>query len=278
MKVLGLIPAYNEEDCIRNGVLALRKACDEVHVFDHGSKDKTSEIAKQTNDECDGCEVVVHYVDRTEVPPRDKRGFQSQGIWNVLGHYALSRVDDIDWVILSNADLILREPDGKLATKAGLQAEHDKGTQVIRPLIRNFRMTEADDMSVDDYLLRMKRCQINAKNHSPRAWRVEMTPHDMPLGAHIQDKGPKLQPFYGLWPNGTVVSNNEWLLDHYPFRTIEQATRKVVADRDWLMPNGKRRYHQHFRENGSAVKLVHSVDRRMTNETRNLEMPCASTT
>ncbi|OGI12600.1 hypothetical protein A3K64_01520 [Candidatus Micrarchaeota archaeon RBG_16_36_9] len=47
MKVIGVIPAFNEEGRIRNTVVKTRKYVDKVIVVDDGSEDKTANIAKE---------------------------------------------------------------------------------------------------------------------------------------------------------------------------------------------------------------------------------------
>jgi glycosyltransferase involved in cell wall biosynthesis len=53
MKVMAVIPAYNEEKRIRDTVLKTRKYVDKVIVVDDGSVDKTTSIAKKA-----GAEVI----------------------------------------------------------------------------------------------------------------------------------------------------------------------------------------------------------------------------
>lgn len=49
MRILAVIPAYNEEDCIENTVNALTSACPEVDylVVNDGSRDRTEEICRE---------------------------------------------------------------------------------------------------------------------------------------------------------------------------------------------------------------------------------------
>ena len=44
MRMLGIIMAYNDEDCIHNAIKCLLKANHEVHVFNHGSTDSTRNV------------------------------------------------------------------------------------------------------------------------------------------------------------------------------------------------------------------------------------------
>lgn len=51
MRILAIIPAFNEEECIKATVLELRRVCPEVDyvVINDGSRDKTSEILDENN-------------------------------------------------------------------------------------------------------------------------------------------------------------------------------------------------------------------------------------
>ncbi len=269
MKILGVIIAYNEEDCIGNAVRALRRCCDVVDVLDHGSTDDTGDIARDEG-------ASVWLIDRKRVPPADENGAQSIGLWRETAEHIRRNIGGADWVVFNSADDLLREPDGRLATHEGIEREAARGTEVIRPLIRLFDMTRSDDPEdVCEYLCRMNRYKENRRGHSPRAWRIDLTPEELPLGGHIQDPSivPKVHDFYGVWPEGTVVSNNEWLIDQYPFRSRAQAERKILHERAWISPTGVRRF-SHLVERGRVRfrAVIRNASTR-TLETRSLEMP-----
>ena len=244
MRLLGITMAYNEQDCIANALRLLLDSGHEVHVFDHGSTDKTEQIC--LDHVKDG--VFYHYINRAIIPASIK-GVKSPALWRYLGKFARSVRSQFDWVTWLAADEILRLPDGSLPTARAFEREMEKGTQVIRPLVREFRMTDADVRSQKDFRMRLCHYVVNWKAHSPRGWLTEMTPRVMPDGLHIQDRatGKRVRPRYGFWPAGTRVSNNTWLLDHYPLRTVEQATRKVMKERNWVTRTGAQRYGQLYR-------------------------------
>jgi glycosyltransferase involved in cell wall biosynthesis len=267
MRILGVIPAYNEADCVANAIRAQLRSCDEIHVFDHGSTDGTASIVDSF-----GPPVYREVVDREEVPPKDTAGRQSFALWHLIARFIIDRQHEFDWVVWSDADDLMREPDGRLATHEGIEREAARGTQVIRPLIRLFWPSTIDPTE-GSYLNRLRYCMTRPQGHAPRAWQTILTPPNLPAGAHVQDPAirPKRWPFYLLWPVGTRVSNNEWLSDRYPFRSPEQIDRKILRERDWITPLGKKRFVE-YQTAGRVTGLVRD-HRRMTQETRELEMP-----
>ncbi len=265
MKILGITLAYNEADCIETAMKMLLRCCDSVIVFDHGSTDATAVIVLST--------VGVHkiYLHRHEVPAITSDGRQSVAAWRFVAQWILQRQVCFDWVVWIDADEILRTPEGALPCKADIEGEAVNGIQVIRPLIREFCMTE-NESNGDSYLQRLRYFKPNALGHAPRAWQIDLTPKDVPPGRHIQDMttGSLVHPFYIKWPEGTKVSNNLWLLDHYPFRSQDQATRKVLEDRNWITPLKQRKYYNYI--HGKTVDVIQST-RRLTYMNETLEMP-----
>lgn len=265
MNILGVTLAYNEEDCIQTAMRMLLRCCDHIIVFDHGSTDNTAEIV----DAMPGVDRVT--IDRLACPVIDKDGRQTPLPWRFVAKELLQRQDIFDWVVWIDADEILRKPGGQLPCKADIESEAQNGVQVIRPMIRRFFMTDKNDNG-SDYLLSFRHYKECARGHAPRAWQLNLTPENVPPGRHVYDTttGPRLHPFYIAWPEGTVVSNNLWLLDHYPFRSKTQATKKVLEDRNWITPLDQRRYFNYIR-NG-RVNVQRSA-RGLTYVAQPLEMP-----
>lgn len=247
MRALGIVHAYNEADVIGTALGVLVRCSDEVHLFDHGSTDQTPSIAYQWVKRLG---VRYHVLDRKEVPIKGPDGKQRPDLWQRIADFIRARADGFDWVTWIDADEIVRDPTGQLATKEAIARELDRGVQVIRPLWREFWPT-CRDVDVEPHFARRLRIyRENRLTHSPRGWIPALTPKRIPIARHLQDMTERPQlvhPWYGRWPQGIKVSNNAWLLDHYPFRTPEQWRRKVMRERDWFTPRpGRhRRYEQH---------------------------------
>ena len=269
MKLLGMIPIYNDADCVPFSVRALLRCVDELHIWNHGSTDNTQAVLLALQDEHP--RIHLHYLDRKEFPSTAPDGQRSFSMWTHLSQFVLDHQDEFSHVLWNDADDLIREPDGKLATREGLEAEFAKGVQVIRPLLRIFQLS-AKDSQEGHYLDRMRRFKYVKNGHTIRAWETRLSPIPNPT-CHVMDRtcGGKPFPHYTYWPEGTVVSNNEWLLDCYPFQSQEQAARKILgAGCDYNAPHGGRRYGQHIRGEGKVdVWARGHTDR----EKRALEMP-----
>jgi glycosyltransferase involved in cell wall biosynthesis len=264
MRVAGVIMAYNEEDVIWNAISYLHRGGCDVHVFDHGSEDQTTEIAIQAARSYP--RIHYHYIDRRECPAVVD-GYQAALLWNHIGRWVRSQIGTFDWIVWQAADELIREPDGRLLTVAGIEREAAAGCQVIRPLLRDFVLSQGDERV--PYLQRLKNYRTEPSGHCPRAWQIDLTPAEIPIGLHIQDPetGAKTHPHYAYWPEGTIVSNNQWLLDHYRLRSVAQAERKA-RERDWIHPLGSKLA---WRNPILAGKFYQKGPR--TLETRDLEMP-----
>jgi glycosyltransferase involved in cell wall biosynthesis len=268
MKVLGVVQAYNEEDCIYYAVKSLVDAGVYVHVFDHGSTDNTAKIllgmVRRNNER-----IRYHYIDRNEVPIKTPDDKQSPLLWNTIGAFVRSMASEYDWVIWQAADELIRQPDLSLITVDAMRTEAENGIQVIRPLIRNFVMTTVDGDESVNYLERMKHYAPQRTGHAPRAWQIDLTPEEVPIGTHMQDPacGKKRYAWYSYWPKGTRVSNNVWRLDHYRFRSLAQA-RKKADDRDWIGPNGYKPFSRLRRWNFKNL-----IQKPKTYKTDDVELP-----
>lgn len=268
MKILGVMPVYNEADCIEIGLQAMQHAgCDEIQIFDHGSTDGSGDV-------CERLGFTVHRISRVEEPIVGTDGRFSFSFWNCVAHYILARKLEFDWVYWGDADELLRQPNGQLATKAALLRDAEHGVEVIRPLIRMFYMTKGDASEQDaKYLERMNYFKVNRVGHSPRAWRINLTPEYIPAGAHIQDPstGEKVCDHYAYWPTGTVVSNNKWLLDIYLFRSRQQAWNKLYNDGRVALDGSP--WFAHMMTADKRIKNLYHSRNSLTRESRMLDMP-----
>lgn len=262
MRILGIIMAYDEADCIGSAIRSLLPVCDDVYVFYHGKNDET----RTAIGNCKSAKLHIQYVSHI---PFAVDGIQSDKLWNHIGDFVRNQIDMYDWVIWQAADELLRDRSGALVSRNAIEFNDAAGIDVIRPLIREFWLTDADN-GASSYCERLKYYEAKPKGHAPRAWRIGLTPTHIPIGLHIQDPatGRKRFPFYEFWPEGTRVSNNEWLLDHYPIRSEIQFRNKIAA-RNCKTESGEQRFSSYRKDDCSLLKQHKAMSR----ESRKLEMP-----
>lgn len=230
MRLLGVINAFNEEDCIDRAITSLSGAGHDVHVFDHGSTDRTAEIAGDLR-------ASVHWVDPAKVG-RGKPGKPSRAIWTHVSKWIVSQNAAFGWVTWQAADELIFDGFGKPMSGDALEREVRGGVQVIRPLIMEFWPTVDDKAEADcpDYVERLRWYTVRPRSHAPRFWQLRLT-GTMPRGLHRADPAlPRYRAEDERWPRGTKVSNNQWQIRHYPIRSLEQARRKILHERPWNPP------------------------------------------
>jgi glycosyltransferase involved in cell wall biosynthesis len=229
MRLLGIVHAFNEEDCIGNAISMLTRSGHEVHAFDHGSVDATAEVIRSF-----GGTVTYHDLDRKQIPIMDDQRRPLSDLWEHIGSFINERAEDFDWVTWMDADELLRDHEGALLSRKALERARETGITVISPRLRNFWMTSSDPTAEAEpnYLLRLRHCETIGRpiKGCPRCWLPALTgdPRKMTRGRHRKDN------HWALGPGMRI--ERRWTLDHYPIRTVEQGRRKVLHDRPWGPP------------------------------------------
>lgn len=226
MKLLGIIHAYNEDDCIENAIECLLNSAHDVHVFDHGSSDNTADKVRSYGN------VKYHYLDREKI--HFFRG--RNNLYTVISQFIGSKVNDFDWVTWMDADEILHGANGMDLAKS-IHKDFARGSKVIRGTIHEYWITEKDDFSQENYLDRLKHYRVRPPQTAGgicRGWAIELT-REMQRGRHRK-----------TW-NG-VISDWEYVLKHYPIRTLEQGKRKIMKERNW-QSKGDGTHYKVYREN-----------------------------
>lgn len=232
MRTLGVTMAYNEVDCIGNAARCLLGGGHrEVIVFDHGSTDGTAEAA----------EAAAAGDRRLRVMRVSRRTCNFPQLFRRISTFIRSRAGEFDWVTWIAADEILRPPEGGALRPEHLERAWARGVRVIRPLLREFWISDADpsEAEVPDYLHRLRYYRERPEPNCPRGWAIGLT-GVMPHGLHRRAQD---------WPGRPRISHNRWLLDHYPIRSHEQARRKIMHERPW----GPEHYRRHRAEGCAGI-------------------------
>lgn len=226
MKLLGIIHTYNEEDCVLNAVKCLEGH--DVHVFDHGSTDKTKEVLRNSG-------AIYHYVDRDKVP------FAAPGtpdLYDVICKFINDSYPEYEWVTWIDADEVLLPPKNCKSLSLAIKQEIERGFHVIRANIHEYWITDVDDLTIEDYFTRInyrsfKRSGISGGIN--RGWHIPAMGVRIRRGRHRKDWKP--------WR----LSRRPYTLKHYPIRSLKHGTRKIMKERNWQKGGDGKHYRSYKR-------------------------------
>ena len=232
-RFLGLLLCYNDDDILAPVIEHLAENRHDVVVLNHGSEDRTEEIALSYV----GRGVIDYQLlDRDEVPFKQ--------LYTRAGEYVHRTYGDrYDWLSWPDQDEILEGPD--LA-----RPYHEQVTELLAAghdwiEFENFVFwyTDADDPAIEDPVERIRHYSLY-RSASPRirGWRMACTNErrmgnaNPPLGA----KSPVNFP-----------------LRHYPMRSAEHARRRASHDRNQpgFQRGNKNWHYQRFREDDESHRV-----------------------
>lgn len=231
-RFLAILLCYNDDDVLPPVIAHLVRNHHDVVVWNHGSEDRTEEIALAHL----GRGVVeVQSLDRDEVPFRD--------LYTVCGRYLLATYGrSHDWLSWPDQDEILEGPDLARPYHEQVTEFLAAGGDWIEFDNFVFWFTDRDDPSVADPVERIRHYNLYVCPPRIRAWRMSRT-NERKLGNANPVDGRK--------------SESNWPLRHYPMRSREQARRRAVHDRN--QPGfqfGDRNWHyERFREDEAALHV-----------------------
>lgn len=168
IKLVALVPCYNEEISIADVISALRKELPEaiIYVFDNNSSDRTSEIARSM-----GVEVVhVEKRGKGNVIRRMFRSIEADYYFVVDGDntYSLKNIRKmVELAIDQDADMVIGD---RLSTTYFTQNKrpfHNFGNRLVRSLINYLFDSNVKDVMTGMRLMNrrfVKNCQILSNN------------------------------------------------------------------------------------------------------------------
>lgn len=223
--------AYNEGDVIHESMQKLIKQEVDVYLLDNGSTDDTVEIANQflgkgliKVESCVFTENGKEVYDWTALLKRKEE---------------LARALDYDWFMHVDADEIRYSPWTHHNLREGIELVDQMGFNLINFRLFNFRLTQetSADQSIEDALThysaveQFNRMQVKAWKKSSD---IDLVSHAGHLALLPQ---PKIFPI-------------RFIHKHYPVRSIEQGTRKIIKER-------LARYSESDRQKGWHVQYDH---------------------
>lgn len=229
-KVVGIIVAYNEEDVIDQTIRHLGTNGVRVYLVDNWSTDSTLERARESEGE--------GLIGSERFPPdRPPDTYE----WRRL----LSRVEEIaaelaaDWVVFNDADELRSPPWSGVALRDALWHVQQSGFSAVNHTCLNFALTQdtfRPGSSLGDHFSwfdpqRSDLAQVRTWRQCPGD-RVDLASSG---GHSVEFRDRKVFPY-------------NFLLRHYPIRSVEQASRKVFRDRLPRFPINERLlgWHDHY--------------------------------
>jgi len=210
MKIVGMVPVYNEADIVEQVVRHLTGQGIQLVVIDNGSKDGSFEICRRFLGK-----GVLH-VERLWTEKYDLR-------LTLRKLYKLALEHGPDWVLLSGADEFLESPYPGLTLCESIQTEAAKGHNLIQFNNFEFWPTEKDrNLRTRDVRGRIRYYTWN-DDLQFRCWKVYPGIMVERFGCHESSGFPSAVR--------ERVSPNKFVLRHYKIRSYEHGLRKVFSER-----------------------------------------------
>lgn len=228
-KVMAIIHCYNEKDIIKTTIEYLLKQELDIYVVDNWSNDGTYEEVETLKN---------NYSDRIflERFPEDKWA-EKNGLFE-----RLQRTEEIckekiyDWYIHYDADEMRITPWENITLREMIYHADRNGFNIIENTVIDFKLTNFYDENIfmKDSYFDFGHKQTHFQQF--KTWKRDDNVRIKESGGHIAKiVQPKIYPF-------------KILNRHYPFRSIEQAERKIFVDRRPKLEKvyKEKRWHGHY--------------------------------
>lgn len=209
MKIVGMIPVYNESDIIESNIEHLVSQGIDLVILDNASTDGSYEICSRYV----GKGVISLEKLETE---RYELGLLLERI------YRMALAHKPDWVLLSDADTFLESPYCKLTLKGAIESDDHNGHNLIRFNNFEFWPTERDRNSSESDVRKRIRYYTWNDDLQFRCWKVYPDTEVVPGGGHY----PKFQNNVKI-----ALCPTKYALRHYRVRSYQHGLRKIFDER-----------------------------------------------
>jgi len=226
MRIIGIIPVYNESDNIGFVLDHLLSQGIEPVVLDNGSTDGSDRICLRYKNR------GLLWLEKLKTD-----NFDFNLILNTLYQTALTFQPD--WVLLNAADEFLESPFPNVTLKAAIEQEDAIGCNLIQFNNFEFFPTEKDQDATDpDVRKRLKYYTWN-DDLQFRCWKVFPGVQVSGTAGH-----------YPLFPENlkTRIADTKYVLRHYRIRSYEHGLRKIFSERipRYIPEEKKQGKHIHY--------------------------------
>ncbi|HWG73759.1 MAG TPA: glycosyltransferase family 2 protein [Acidimicrobiales bacterium] len=244
-RAVAIIVAYNEQDVIAESIAHLIKQGVDVYLMDNWSTDETVAVALH---------AAGSHLAGWERFPRCARSKTFDYSAVLLRVQDLATELDADWIICNDADELRVPPWDSVSLRDGLFHAQQTGFTAVNYSTLNFTLTEdvpsgAQDLESRFFWFDPQRVpdlsQLNTWRQ-PSSQRVDLES----TGHHrVGFPGRRIFPF-------------NFLLKHYPIRSVEHGMRKINTDRlpRYRTDERLRGWHGHYRPATPRTLINHSPD------------------
>ena len=227
MKIVGMVPVYNEADIIKELLTHLINQGIDPVVLDSGSTDGTYEICQR-------------FLEKGKIKLEQYVSNKFEWATALRKLYDMALLESPDWVIHSDADEFLESYENNMDLKNAILQVDSEGYNLIQFNVFNFFMTKNDPISENSIKKRMLYYSFHF-DFVFRAWKIY--PGILPelKGGHIPVFPSDLK--YKVWPK-------KFVLRHYQFRDKIQALKRINEriERISETPELKTGWHVHYNE------------------------------
>lgn len=211
-KVLAIMHVYNEEDIIEQSIEYIINQGVDVYVIDNWSKDSTPNIISR---------LINKYPNRifTEKFPLDKDNFCYDWTHQLQRTEELSKTLNYDWFIHYDVDEQRITPWNNITLKEMIFMVDKLGFNAIENTVINFMLT---NKSQENIFMKDTFFEFGMRSGhfiQLKTWKKSSKIDLKSSGGHV-----------AAFPN-TRIYPLKILNKHYPFRSIEQASKKVFINR-----------------------------------------------
>ena len=209
MKIVGMIPVYNESDIIGSVLNHLLSQGIELVLLDNGSTDGSYEICSQ-------------YIGRGVLSLQRLVTERFEFDLMVQKLYQMALDEKADWILLNAADEFLESPYPDLTLRKSIISDDHMGCNLIQfnnfefwPTERDYQSTESDVRKRIKYYTWNDDMQFRCWKFYPGIKVTETTGHYPEFPRNVKIKIP----------------HKKYVLRHYRIRSYEHGLRKVFSER-----------------------------------------------
>lgn len=232
-KVLAIMHIYNEEDILEHTVRYLLAQNIDVYILDNESTDRSYEIAERLKNDYPSHVFLERFV--TNEINSEGRLVHAFRLYDQMEKTELISKDlNYDWYIHYDVDEIRVAPWHDVSLKDSIEYIDSLGFNCIECSLIDFRITDKEERIFD--INGYYEIRYYAQSMHRKCWKKTDDIDLKNSGGH-----------YATFDNIRLFPL-KFLIKHYPFRSLEQAKRKVLLERknDFVSEKKKRNWHSHY--------------------------------